>query len=69
MTPLLQIERLRVSYGELEVIKGIDLDVARGETFAVIGPNGAGKSTLFKAITGEVRVSGGTVRFDGRDFT
>lgn len=69
MNPLLQIERLRVSYGELEVIKGIDLDVARGETFAVIGPNGAGKTTLFKAITGEASVSGGTVRFDGQDIT
>ena len=69
MIPLLQIEQLRVSYGELEVIKGINLDVARGETFAVIGPNGAGKTTLFKAITGEAPVSGGTVRFDGRDIT
>ena len=69
MNSLLQIEQLRVSYGELEVIKGIDLDVALGETFAVIGPNGAGKTTLFKAITGEAPVSGGTVRFDGQDIT
>jgi len=69
MTSLLQIEQLRVSYGEREVIKGVNLDVARGETFAVIGPNGAGKTTLFKAITGEEQVSGGVVRFDGRDIT
>ena len=61
MTPLLQVEQLRVSYGELEVIKGVDLAVAPGETFAVIGPNGAGKTTLFKAITGEVAVSSGVV--------
>ena len=69
MKPLLQIEQLRVSYGELEVIKGIDLNVASGETFAVIGPNGAGKTTLFKAITGEAPVTGGIVRFDGQDIT
>ncbi len=69
MSALLRIEQLRVSYGELEVIKGVNLDVSRGETFAVIGPNGAGKTTLFKAITGEAPVSGGTVRFDERDIT
>ena len=69
MKSLLQIEQLRVRYGELEVLKGVSLDVARGETFAVIGPNGAGKTTLFKAITGEAPVSGGTVRFDGQDIT
>ena len=69
MTPLLQIEQLRVRYGQLEVLKGVDLAVARGETFAVIGPNGAGKTTLFKAVTGEAPVSGGAVRFDGRDIT
>ena len=69
MKPLLQIEQLRVSYGELEVIKGVNLDVAHGETFAVIGPNGAGKTTLFKAITGEAPVSSGSVRFDERDIT
>ena len=69
MTPLLQVEQLRVSYGELEVIKGVDLAVAPGETFAVIGPNGAGKTTLFKAITGEAAVSSGVVRFDGLDVT
>ena len=67
--PLLQIEQLRIRYGQLEVIKGVSLDVARGETFAVIGPNGAGKTTLFKAVTGEAPVSGGTVRFDGQDIT
>ncbi len=69
MSRLLQIEQLRISYGQLEVIKGVSLDVARGETFAVIGPNGAGKTTLFKAITGEAAISGGTVRFDGQDIT
>ena len=69
MKPLLRIEQLRVRYGELEVIKGVSLDVARGETFAVIGPNGAGKTTLFKAITGEAPVSGGSVHFDERDIT
>ena len=69
MNPLLQIEQLRVRYGQLEVIKGVSLEVTAGETFAVIGPNGAGKTTLFKAVTGEVASSAGTVRFDGQDIT
>ena len=69
MTPLLQIEQLRVRYGQLEVIKGVDLTVARGETFAVIGPNGAGKTTLFKAVTGEAPISAGAVRFNAQDIT
>ncbi|MFM9997419.1 MAG: ABC transporter ATP-binding protein [Burkholderiaceae bacterium] len=69
MNPLLQIENLRVCYGALEVIKGVSLEVASGESFAVIGPNGAGKTTLFKAVTGEVPGSSGSVRFAGQDIT
>ena len=69
MKTLLQIEQLRVRYGLLEVIKGVSLEVGSGETFAVIGPNGAGKTTLFKAVTGEVPVSAGNLRFDGQDVT
>ena len=48
---------------------GISLVVREGERRAIIGPNGAGKTTLFNAIAGEVPVSGGSVRFAGRDVT
>lgn len=60
---------IRKSYGSLEVLKGIDLSVDVGETFAIIGPNGAGKTTLFKVLTGETRTPVGSVSFDGRDVT
>lgn len=69
MTAILNVESVRVRYGDLEVLKGISLAVAAGEGFAIIGPNGAGKTTLFKAMTGEVRTTDGKVRFEGRDIT
>jgi branched-chain amino acid transport system ATP-binding protein len=50
-------------------VDGISLGVREGERRAIIGPNGAGKTTLFNAIAGEVPVSGGSVRFAGRDVT
>ena len=57
------------SYGSLEVLKGVDISIEPGETFAIIGPNGAGKTTLFKVLTGEVRADAGSVEFDGRDVS
>jgi branched-chain amino acid transport system ATP-binding protein/neutral amino acid transport system ATP-binding protein len=52
-----------------EVLKGVDLEVSRGEIVCIIGPNGAGKSTLLKAIAGLIRPSRGSVELDGRDIT
>ena len=69
MTPILEVDAVRMSYGQLEVLKGVSLSIAAGEGFAVIGPNGAGKTTLFKVMTGEVSTTAGTVRFEGRDIT
>jgi len=66
---ILVAKGVRKSYGSLEVLKGVDLSVEPGETFAIIGPNGAGKTTLFKVLTGEVRSDGGLVEFDGRDVS
>jgi len=66
--PLLEIEGLFVSYGQVTALRGVDLSVDRGEMIAVIGPNGAGKSTLADAISGfldyegAVRYGGETVR-------
>lgn len=56
-------------YGSFRALEGVDLSVDEGEIHAVIGPNGAGKTTLFAVISGELRASTGTVRFDGRDVT
>jgi branched-chain amino acid transport system ATP-binding protein len=66
---MLTIRDLRVSYGGVEVVHGLDLDVAAGECVALIGANGAGKSSTLKAICGLVPVAGGSVHFEGRDIT
>jgi len=52
-----------------EILKGVDLAVAKGEIVAIIGPNGAGKSTLLKVIAGLLGPKRGSVRLDGRDIT
>jgi branched-chain amino acid transport system ATP-binding protein len=65
----LVVAGLRKSFGPLEIIKGIELTVAKGERHAVIGPNGAGKSTLFHLITGRFAASAGRIELDGADIT
>jgi branched-chain amino acid transport system ATP-binding protein len=64
-SPLLEVRDLRAGYGDTEVLRGIDLDVAPGEIVAVLGANGVGKSTLNRTISGIVRARTGTIRFDG----
>ncbi len=64
--PLLSIRDLEVSYGAVQVLFGVNLDVRVGEIVSIIGPNGAGKSTVIKAAIGLVPVQKGTVIFDGR---
>lgn len=49
--PAIKLAGLRRSFGQMEIIRGVDLVVAQGERHAVIGPNGAGKSTLFHLIS------------------
>ncbi|HET8747325.1 MAG TPA: branched-chain amino acid ABC transporter ATP-binding protein/permease, partial [Ramlibacter sp.] len=66
--PLLQVRRLRKSFGSLVVTDGVDLDVREGEIHALIGPNGAGKTTLVAQLAGELASDGGSVRFAGRDI-
>ena len=63
--PLLEIAALCAGYGDTDVLRGIDLDVAAGEIVAVLGSNGVGKSTLNRTISGVLRARSGTVRFDG----
>ena len=65
----LAVEGLRVGYGELEVVAGIDLAVQPGQLVVMVGPNGAGKSTALKGIAGLVRPHAGVVRVGGADIT
>jgi branched-chain amino acid transport system ATP-binding protein len=65
MTAILEVERLRKSFGGLAALDGLDLHVDDGEIVSVIGPNGAGKSTLFNVVTGLYEPDEGTIRFRG----
>ncbi|HYM90345.1 MAG TPA: branched-chain amino acid ABC transporter ATP-binding protein/permease [bacterium] len=59
--PLLEVAGLAKHFGGVEALRGVDLEVGRGEIVGVLGPNGAGKSTLFDCVTGFLRPSGGRV--------
>lgn len=63
--PMIDVRGARKSYGTLEVLKGIDLSVARGQIVAVIGPSGSGKSTLLRSINHLETLDGGEVFLDG----
>ncbi|MEX2502778.1 MAG: sugar ABC transporter ATP-binding protein [Trueperaceae bacterium] len=64
-TPVLACTDLRKSFGPIEVLHGVDLDLHPGEVHAIIGENGAGKSTLMKCLSGYEHASSGQVRLDG----
>ncbi|MDX1583055.1 MAG: Fe-S cluster assembly ATPase SufC [Thermoanaerobaculia bacterium] len=70
MESLLKIEGLRASVEETEILKGVDLEVRRGEVHAIMGPNGSGKSTLANVLAGRetYEVTGGSVTYDGHDL-
>jgi len=67
--PLLEVIGLKVAYGGINAVKGIDFAVAAGEMVTLIGANGAGKTTTLKALTGLVHPSAGRVRYNGADIT
>jgi branched-chain amino acid transport system ATP-binding protein len=64
--PLLEVEALRVKYGNVEALHGIDLAVQEGEIVAILGANGAGKSTTLRTISGLLRPAAGAIRYAGR---
>ncbi len=66
MGPVVQITALRKSYGKNEVLKGIDLQVKRGEVIAIIGKSGSGKSTLLRCINGLEEFQDGSLTVDGK---
>jgi branched-chain amino acid transport system ATP-binding protein len=63
--PLLELRGLEVRYGTVAAVRGLSLEVRRGELVGLIGPNGAGKSTTLHAIMGAVPISGGEILVDG----
>jgi polar amino acid transport system ATP-binding protein len=66
MSPIVEITALRKSFGANEVLKGIDLQVARGEVIAIIGKSGSGKSTLLRCINGLEVFQSGSLTVDGQ---
>ncbi|MFM1986389.1 MAG: hypothetical protein RIS18_606 [Actinomycetota bacterium] len=65
---LLEVKDLKVSYGKIEAIKGISLNVNKGEIVTLVGANGAGKTTLLKTISGILKPSAGVINFEGKDI-
>ena len=62
----LELDDVRKSFGEAEVIKGVSLDVAHGQFIVFVGPSGCGKSTLLRMIAGLEEISSGEIRIDGK---
>ena len=67
-TPIISIIGLEKSFGDINVLKGIDLDIVGGETIAIIGPSGCGKSTFLRCINCMEDPTGGSIFFEGVDL-
>ncbi len=67
-TPLLSLRNVTAFYGAIQALRGIDIDVFKGEIVSLIGANGAGKSTLMMTICGEPRARHGTIMHEGDDI-
>ena len=72
-TPVFDIRRLTKTYrtpaGDVQALRGVDLEITAGETLVLLGPSGSGKSTLLNILGGLDRATSGAVRFEGRDLT
>jgi branched-chain amino acid transport system ATP-binding protein len=69
MNPILQVERVRKTFGGVVANNDITLEVPEGKIIGLIGPNGSGKTTLFNSIVGYHPIDGGSVHFDGREIS
>ncbi len=66
---ILSIKGLKVRYGAIEAVKGIDIDVYEGDVVAILGANGAGKTTTLRTISGLIEVAEGSIIFDGKNIS
>jgi polar amino acid transport system ATP-binding protein len=66
MAPLVKVEGLKKSFGDLQILNGIDLEVGRGEVVSIIGPSGSGKTTILRCLNLLERPSGGQITVDGQ---
>ncbi|MEM7775509.1 MAG: ABC transporter ATP-binding protein [Pseudomonadota bacterium] len=67
--PILRIRGLETYYGNIQALRGVDLDIAKGEIATIIGANGAGKTTLMMTVCGNPRARKGSIRFEGHELT
>jgi branched-chain amino acid transport system ATP-binding protein len=68
MSAAIVLKGVEKSFGHTRIIRGVDLEIARGERHAMIGPNGAGKTTLFNLISGRFPVTSGTIEVNGQSI-
>ncbi|MGE0212740.1 MAG: ABC transporter ATP-binding protein [Parvibaculaceae bacterium] len=68
-SPLLSVRGVETFYGKIQALKGVDIDVGKGEIVTLIGSNGAGKSTLMMTICGTPQCRVGSIQFDGREIS
>jgi len=66
---VIRVDTVRSGYGEVEILRGVTVDVLRGEILSIVGANGAGKSTLLRTLFGLVHVSGGSIVLEGTPIT
>ncbi|WP_421869612.1 ABC transporter ATP-binding protein [Pararhizobium sp.] len=66
---LLEVKGLRSGYGRVPILHGLDFTIGQGEIVGILGHNGMGKTTLLKTLAGLLPVTGGQLRFDGKDIT
>ncbi|KAA3653100.1 MAG: ABC transporter ATP-binding protein [Proteobacteria bacterium] len=64
-SPLLQLDDIKIAYGGIQAVKGVSLELYKGEMVCLIGANGAGKTTTLNAISGTLGLAGGTISYDG----
>jgi polar amino acid transport system ATP-binding protein len=67
--PIIRIQGLRKAFGELEVLKGVDMDVQKGEVVVILGPSGSGKSTLLRCVNRLEESTGGKIFFEDIEVT
>ncbi len=67
-TTTLSVENVTAAYSGIHALRGVSLSVSEGEFVALIGPNGAGKSTLLNCLSGVVRATGGSIKFNGAEL-